>query len=44
MEDFNRVAGSGGGGGGGGGGSNVFVARLQGLPYRVTGEEIVSCI
>ena len=42
VEDFSRVAG--GGGGGGGGASNVFVARLQGLPYRVTEDEIVGCV
>ena len=33
---------SGGGGGGGGTGSSVSVARMQGLPYRVSENEIVS--
>ncbi len=49
-EDFKSMAmlSEGGGGGGGSGGnsggsgSSVCVARLQGLPYRVTETEIVS--
>ena len=43
MEDFVRVAGVGGGANSGGGGAKdkVFVARMQGLPYRATEIEIV---
>ena len=48
-EEFNKwtgiqdsMGGGGGGGTGGGGHGGVFIARLQGLPYRVTEEEIVS--
>ena len=42
-DDFIRMTGvKNGMGGGGGGASGVCVARLQGLPYRVTEGEIVS--
>lgn len=41
-EDFNRLTGiRDGAGSGSGGPSGVFVARLQGLPYRVSQQDIV---
>ena len=44
VEDFLRLAGVGGGANSGGGGAKdkVYVARMQGLPYRATEMEIVS--
>ena len=46
AEDFLRLAGVGGGAslGGGGAKDKVFVARMQGLPYRATEMEIVSVL
>jgi len=41
MAVLSETEGGGGAGGGGAPGSSVSVARLQGLPYRVTEEEIV---
>ena len=44
VEDFLRLAGVGGGassGGGGGAKDNIYVVRMQGLPYRATEMEIV---
>ena len=43
MEDFLHVVGVGGGANSGGSGAKdkVYVARMQGLPYRATEMEIV---
>ena len=42
AEDFLRLAGVVGGANSGGGGDKVYVARMQGLPYRATEMDIVS--
>lgn len=42
SEDFLHLAGVGDGANSGGGGDKVYVARMQGLPYRATEMEIVS--